>query len=350
MKSLLAGPGVCARPQAWPRALSPGGKVMLVSEARVRGLFGSELEAAIRRRGFRVSRHSLPEGERAKTWGAVEDLLRAMLREGLGRDSGLVALGGGAVTDAAGFAAAVYLRGIPWVSVPTTLLGQVDSGLGGKTGVNLPEGKNLAGAFHEPLRVVCDTRFLERLPVRERVSGLAEAVKTGLVFDPPLWRYLRGHWAGLLAGEGEPTARVVRRTAAWKLRVVARDPRETRGRRELLNFGHTLGHALETAAGHGVLRHGEAVVWGLRAALRLSVARAGFPREEAREVERFLAEIPLPRLPKVSAARLLEIARRDKKARGGRLRFVLLKRLGRPLIAEGIAESDILEAVRPLLL
>lgn len=322
---------------------------MLVSEARVRGLFGPAVEAAIKRRGFRVYGHGLPEGEKAKTWRTVEGLLRAMLRQGLGRDSGLVALGGGAVTDAAGFAAAVYLRGIPWISVPTTLLGQLDSGLGGKTGINLPEGKNLAGAFHEPLRTVCDTSFLKSLPERERISGLAEAVKVGLVFDPALWRYLRGRWDGLLAGEEGPTAEVVRRSASWKLRIVAQDPRETLGSREFLNFGHTLGHALETACGHGALRHGEAVVWGMRAALRLSAARAGFGRGQAREVEKFLAAIPLPRFPRVSAERLLEIARRDKKVRAGKLRLVLLKRLGRPVIVEGIAEGEVLDAVGPLL-
>lgn len=294
---------------------------------------------------MKAAAHLLPRGERAKTWASVEDLLGAMLGAGLGRDAGLVALGGGAVTDAAGFAAAVYLRGIPWASVPTTLLGQLDSGLGGKTGINLAEGKNLAGAFHQPISVVCDTSFLESLPERERVSGLAEALKYGLVFDPALWSYIRKSWVSLRRGDPAATASVVRRGAAWKLRIVAQDERE-KGPRELLNFGHTLGHALEAAAGLGRLRHGEAVIWGMRAALRLSVSHAGLPRAEFDEADGFLAGVPLP-LPRVDLRKLMAAARRDKKAREGRLRFVLLRRLGRPVVLE-VGEDAILSVVREL--
>ena len=234
---------------------------MLVSESGAWRRFGPGVEKALRRAGLTVRRHLLPSGEAAKSWDAVSDLMETMLDGGLGRDSALIALGGGSVTDAAGFAASIYLRGIPWVSVPTTLLGQLDSGLGGKTGINLAGGKNLAGCFHRPRAVVCDPDTLASLPVRERVSGFGEALKYGLVFESALWDFIVGNWDALMAGHPALTAKVVSRCAAWKRRIVDEDERETGGRRELLNFGHTLGHALESASGLGVLRHGEAVIW-----------------------------------------------------------------------------------------
>ena len=274
-EALFLGEGARSDARVWMRGVSLGRRLVLVSEPVVSRRYGRGVQAALSRAGFTVMRHLLPSAEAAKSWTAVESLLVAMYRGGLGRDAALVALGGGGVTDAAGFAAAVYLRGIPWVSMPTTLLGQLDSGHGGKTGINLAGGKNIVGAFHRPSAVVCDPDVLRSLPPRERVSGLGEALKYGLAFDPPLWRWMRREWGALRRGDPEPTAEVVRRGVAWKRRIVALDPRETEGPRELLNFGHTLGHALESASGPGVLRHGEAVIWGMRAALRLSVRSAG---------------------------------------------------------------------------
>ncbi|MBI5241161.1 MAG: 3-dehydroquinate synthase [Elusimicrobia bacterium] len=327
---ILVGRGLSRRPRLWTKGLPPGCRVMLVSEPGVWRLHGAPVAAALRRAGFRTGIHILPRGEKAKTWPAVERLLRAMLEAGLGRDSALLALGGGSVTDAAGFAAAVYMRGIPWVSLPTTLLGQVDSGIGGKTAIDLPEGKNLVGAFHQPRAVVCDTAWLDTLPARELRSGLGEVLKYGLLFDPALRAPLR-------KGRLE---RVIRRCAALKARLVAQDERETKGRREVLNFGHTIGHALETAAS-GRLRHGEAVVCGMRAALRLSQARAG-------ELESFLKTFPLPRL-RLRESAVMENLRRDKKARRGRLRFVLLKAVGQPVVSDRVREASVREAVRFIL-
>ncbi|MDD5630346.1 MAG: 3-dehydroquinate synthase, partial [Elusimicrobia bacterium] len=272
-------------------------------------------------------------------------LMRRMLSQSLGRDSVLLALGGGSVTDAAGFAAAVYLRGIDWLSLPTTLVGQVDAGIGGKTAIDLPEGKNLAGAFHMPRAVVCDTDFLASLSRRERLCGLAEAVKVGLVRDPGLLRSLRQDWPRLVAGEPAALERAVRRAAAGKAAVVDRDPREEKGLREVLNFGHTVGHALEAAAGFGPLRHGEAVVCGMRAALRLSRPLAGLPAKTARALEDFLKTFPLPRL-RLNQTAVLAALRRDKKVRRGRPRFVLLKAEGRPLVTDRVPESRLREAVR----
>ncbi len=348
-EKLFVGAGVRLKARAWTRGLSRGKNVALVSEPGVWRRYGPGVEKALKGAGLRVARHLLPTGEAAKSWDAVDELLCVMLESGLGRDSALVALGGGAVTDAAGFAASIYLRGIPWVSVPTTLLGQLDSGLGGKTGINLAGGKNLAGAFHRPAAVVCDTEVLKTLPPRERVSGLGEALKYGLVFDAALWDMMTRRWDALAAGEARPTDEVVRRGASWKRRIVALDPLEMKGPRELLNFGHTLGHALESVAGLGVLRHGEAVIWGMRAALRLSVKNAGLSAAAALEADRFLASVPVPTPRRLDPKRLLAAARRDKKNRGGAVRFVLLREIGKAVVV-CVPEGEILAAARELFL
>jgi len=348
VEKLFAEPGARLNARAWMRGLAPSKRVALVSEAGAWRRFGPGVEKSLKRAGFKVHRHLLPSGEAAKTWDSVSDLLNSMLDAGLGRDAALVALGGGAVTDAAGFAAAIYQRGMPWVSVPTTLLGQLDSGMGGKTGINLAGGKNLAGCFHRPAVVVCDPETLASLPVRERVSGFGEALKYGLVFDPPLWALIVGNWDALMAGDPVLTGKIVARGAAWKRRVVDSDERDDKGPREVLNFGHTLGHALESASGLGVLRHGEAVIWGMRAALRLSHRCSGLKASFAAEADRFLSTLPVPLPRRIEPRRLLEHARRDKKARGGRARFVLLRAPGRAVTAY-VSDKEILRAIREIL-
>lgn len=348
LEKLFAEPGARLSAREWTRGLAPSGRVALVSESGAWRRFGPGVEKSLQRAGFKVLRHLLPSGEAAKSWDSVSDLMTCMLAAGLGRDSAIVALGGGSVTDAAGFAASIYQRGIPWVSVPTTLLGQIDSGLGGKTGINLSGGKNLAGSFHRPVAVVCDPQVLVSLPARERLSGYGEALKYGLVFEPALWAFIVGHFDALMAGDARLTGRVVERCAAWKRRIVDSDERETKGQRELLNFGHTLGHALESSAGLGVLRHGEAVIWGMRAALRLSHRCSGLKASFAAEADRFLATLPVPLPRRIEPRRLLEHARRDKKARGGRARFVLLRAPGKPVTAF-VSDKEILRAVREIL-
>lgn len=335
--------------RGWAQGLSPSRRIVVVSEPQVFSRFGAPILKALHSAGFRAESFLLPAGEKAKSWPQVEKLLRAMLAAGLGRDSGLAALGGGAVTDAAGFAASIYMRGLPWASLPTTLLGQLDSGIGGKTGINLPEGKNLAGTFHQPRVIVCDTSFLATLPERERVSGLAEALKYGLVFEPALWRRITSQWGRLLDGAPAVTAEVIRRAAAWKVKIVARDERETKGARELLNFGHTLGHALESAAGLGTLRHGEAVIWGMRCALRLSLKHAGLSRGAFDLADGFLSTLVVPLPNGLSATQLLAAARRDKKARGGQLRFILLRGIGKPVAVDTVPDSSILAVIKELL-
>jgi shikimate kinase/3-dehydroquinate synthase len=279
--------------------LVPGeGEVSLVTDARVAGIHGADAQLAL---GSRVvSTHELPAGEDAKALGACEVLWREL---GLDRGGVLVALGGGSTTDAAGFAAATYLRGIPWVPVPTTLVGQVDAAVGGKTALNLPEGKNLVGAFHWPVRTVIDPALLASLPQAERRAGLAEAVKTALLAGEPYWEL------------AEPE--LVRRCAAFKTAVCLRDPFE-HGPRAMLNLGHTFAHALEAGSDYRV-SHGEAVALGLLAALRLS----GIDTSVVEELLR-------PRPVRADRERAWAALDRDKKRANGELRLVLLDRPGSP--------------------
>jgi shikimate kinase/3-dehydroquinate synthase len=295
--------------------LVPGdGPVALVTDPRVAGIHGADAQLALGPR--LVSTHELPHGEAAKTVAACETLW-AELR--LDRGGTVVALGGGCTTDAAGFAAAAYLRGVPWVPVPTTLVGQVDAAIGGKTAVNLEEGKNLVGAFHWPSRVVVDPGLLETLPASERRAGLSEAVKTGLLAGEPLWELAE--------------AELVRRCAAFKAAVCLRDPLD-RGERAVLNLGHTFAHALEAASGYEAVTHGEAVALGLLAALRLSGL-------DTAPVEETLA----PRPMRVDRERAWEAMLRDKKRAGGRIRLVLLDRPGVPRWPAELPEDEVRRAL-----
>jgi shikimate kinase/3-dehydroquinate synthase len=290
--------------------LVPGdGPAALVSDPHVAGIHGAVAQLAL---GARLaSTHELPAGEQAKTLEAVQRLWGELR---LGRDGTLIALGGGCTTDSAGFAAATYLRGIPWVAAPTTLVGQVDAGIGGKTAIDLAAGKNLVGAFHWPARTVVDPAVLETLPERERREGLAEVVKTGLLAGEPLWEL--------------PETELVRRCAAYKTGVCLRDPGE-QGLRAVLNLGHTFAHALEAGAGYGV-SHGTAVALGLRAALRLS----GLPTDAVDEVLR-------PRPVRADRERAWAALRRDKKAVAGRIRLVLLDAPGSPRTGVELPEEDV---------
>jgi 3-dehydroquinate synthetase/shikimate kinase len=270
-----------------------GGAVALVSDPHVAGIHGMDAQLAL---GTRLAEtHELPAGEEAKTLAALDRLWQDLR---LDRSGTIAALGGGCTTDAAGFAAATYLRGITWTPVPTSLVAQVDAAIGGKTAIDLPQGKNLVGSFHWPARTVIDPALLETLPEPQRLEGMAEVVKTGLLADEPLWEL--------------PDDELVRRCAASKAAICLRDPLE-RGERAVLNLGHTFAHALEAAAGYEGLTHGRAVALGLLAALRLS----------GRDT-RFVEEVLRPQPARVDRERAWQAMQRDKKARGGELRLILL--------------------------
>jgi 3-dehydroquinate synthetase len=299
--------------------LVPGdGPVALVSDPRVAGIHGADAQLALRDR--LVSLHELPHGEAAKTTAACEALWEQLR---LDRSGTIVALGGGCTTDAAGFAAATYHRGVPWAPVPTTLVGQVDAAIGGKTALNLPSGKNLVGAFHWPARTLIDPALLDTLPAEERRAGLAEVVKTGLLAGSPLWEL--------------PEPELVRRCAAFKTAVCLRDPRD-RGERAILNLGHTFAHALEAASSFAEISHGAAVALGLLAALRLSGL-------DTAPVEETLAPEPV----RVDPERAWEAMKRDKKAAGGRIRLVLLDAPGKPRWPAEVPEEDVRGALEGII-
>jgi 3-dehydroquinate synthase len=275
-------------------------------------------------------RQNRPDGEKAKTWKALGTLLDTLVSRGLRRDGGIVALGGGTVGDVAGLAAALALRGVPIVQVPTTLLAASDSALGGKTAVDLPAGKNLAGVVHQPALVLVDTNFLATLPERDVRSGLAEIVKTSFL-DEGFHRRMDRLVAGLRARDSGALAEGAWRSLEVKAGVVARDPEERSGARFVLNLGHTAGHALETASGHR-LRHGEAVAWGLLTILELSRERGLAEREAWLMTQRVIALVSPPRLSQKTLATWLGFLGADKKADAAGLRVVTLEAPGRPRV------------------
>ncbi len=297
-----------------------GPDCLVVTNATVEPLYLEALVADLQ--GRQVNAISLPDGEAYKTLETVEDILDTLVEHGANRDTTLVALGGGVVGDITGFAAACYMRGVDFVQVPTTLLAQVDSSVGGKTGVNHASGKNLIGAFHQPRAVLIDTDTLDTLPDREFRAGLAEVIKYGAIVDADFFAWLEGNIDALLAREAPALAIAIRRSCELKAEIVAEDERES-GRRAILNFGHTFGHAIERCQGYGEWLHGEAVAAGMVMAAQLGGGAA------AARIEALLERSGLPiRPPELAPADLLAAMGMDKKVQGKRLRFVLLRELG----------------------
>jgi 3-dehydroquinate synthase len=287
----------------------------------------------------------LPAGEKHKTMASVEKLLRQMVAAGGDRGSLLIAFGGGIVGDVGGFTAATFMRGIPYVQVPTTFLSQVDSSVGGKTGVNLPEGKNLAGSFHHPIAVFADIGVLGTLPDRELRAGLMESVKAGFIRDRALVRFLEERADEILHRDPRALEKVIAASIRMKADVVNKDERES-GLRMILNFGHTLGHALEQVTRYKVLLHGEAVGWGMVAALFISHRRRMISGQQAERMESLIYRYgPLPAL-KVRAGKLVAASGADKKNAGGVRRFVLLEGIGEAKIVEDVTAAELEAAAK----
>jgi len=324
---------------------APGRLALIVSNVTVDPLFGERLQAALRPVYAEVERLVLPDGEAHKDWRSLQAIQSRLAQLQADRRGTLFALGGGVVGDLTGFAAAVWMRGARFVQVPTTLLAQVDSSVGGKTGINLPEGKNLVGAFHQPAAVWADLGTLTSLPAREYAAGLAEVVKYGPIADPVFFDWLEAQADALAARQPEALAVAVRRSCEIKAAVVAADEEE-RGLRAILNFAHTFGHALEAGAGYGHLLHGEAVALGMRMAARLSVACCGLPAAQADRLDALLQRLGLPQsAPALDDARWLALMRGDKKSQAGRIRYVVLPRWGQAALAE-LDDAAALAAVR----
>lgn len=304
------------------------GACLVVADENVDRLHGARCLEALRCAGYAAEKAVVPAGEPSKSGDCLFQLYRAAIQAGLDRRSFVVALGGGVVGDLAGFMAATFLRGLPYVQVPTTVVAMVDSAVGGKTGINLPEGKNLVGSFHQPVGVAVDLDLLATLPQREYVSGLAEVIKYGVIRDRAFFDRLEGGVKPLLAREPELLAEAVARSCAIKAEVVGEDETEG-GVRAILNFGHTLGHAIEKVSGYGRYLHGEAIGIGMRYAADLSVRERGLPEDEARRIGDLVSAVGLPvKAPELDWEALCAAMAVDKKSVGRMPRFVLAERIG----------------------
>lgn len=321
------------------------GVAAIVTNSVVAPLYLETLGAVLERLGTRVVPIVVEDGEQAKRWQVLEQVFDALLAARCGRDSTIVALGGGVVGDLAGFAAAVYQRGIDFIQVPTTLLAQVDSSVGGKTAINHARGKNMVGAFHQPRAVIADVATLDTLPDRELRAGTAEVIKHGAALDREFLEWLEANVERVLARDRAALAYVVRRSCELKAAIVAEDEREA-GTRALLNFGHTFGHAIEAATGYGAWLHGEAVAAGMVIAAELSERAGLLSRGEAGRLRRLIARAGLPiAAPAIGEERWQELMALDKKSVRGAVRFVLLERMGQAALKSGLDPKLVRESI-----
>jgi 3-dehydroquinate synthase len=337
---ILIGRGTQERVGERLRSLGLGGKVCLVSSPPIYDLFGRKVLDSLTAAGFDVSVEQVPDGEGAKSLQTAEHLYDRALATGLDRTSTFVALGGGVAGDLAGFVAATFMRGVPFVQVPTTLLSMVDSSVGGKVAVNHPRGKNMIGAFHQPRAVFIDTGALATLPRRDFLAGVAEIIRYGAACDADFFRYLEENMEALLAGDEDVLRQAISTSCATKAGIVAADEKETSGLRSTLNYGHTFAHAIEAVSGYGRFRHGEAVAIGMVWAARLA-SRMGICGEE--DVRRQVSLIEKAGLPTtvndLDPEELIASMATDKKAEGGKIRFVLTEKVGSVNIYTDIAHE-----------
>ena len=346
---IAIGPGLIDRAGALCRPLLAAPRVTIVSDETVAPLYGTRLAASFEQAGIKASAVTVPAGESSKEFSSFGRLMNALLDQRPDRKTTLVALGGGVVGDLTGFAASVLLRGVDFIQVPTTLLAQVDSSVGGKTAINTRHGKNLVGTFYQPRLVVADTDVLDSLPRRELLAGYAEVAKCGLIDDPGFFAWCESNGAGVLAGDAAKRTYAIEQSCLAKARIVAADERETTDLRALLNLGHTFGHALEAETGFGSnLLHGEAVGAGMAMAFDFSARLGLCPPADAERVRRHLGAVGLPmRLRAIggdnrrawSTDRLIEHMRGDKKAADGKLTFVLAHGIGKAFVSRTADEA-----------
>jgi len=325
---ILIGSGLLEAASTW-QGLPKAPAALIVSNETVAPLYQERLRAQLLAHYARVDVVQLPDGEQYKDWDSLNQVFDHLLASASDRKTVLFALGGGVIGDMTGFAAAIYMRGVPFVQVPTTLLAQVDSSVGGKTAINHPLGKNMLGAFYQPARVIADLDTLDTLPQRELSAGLAEVIKYGPIADAAFLEWIEANLGALLSRDKAALAYAVKRCCEIKAWVVGQDERE-QGLRAILNFGHTFGHAIETGLGYGEWLHGEAVGCGMVMASDLSVRLGLMPAEFLPRMRRLIERAGLPvQGPNLGAERYLELMRVDKKAEGGAIRFVLVESLGR---------------------
>ena len=337
---VVVGKGLLRQAGTAIRNLGFAGHVVILTDANVSRLYSEPLRSSLLQAGLSCSEEIIPSGETSKSFSVAEKLCEALARERVDRSGIIIALGGGVVGDLAGFVASIYARGIPYVQVPTTVMAQVDSAVGGKTAINLGAGKNLVGSFHQPVLVLADIGMLETLPAQVKNEGFAEVIKYGVIAQPDLLDILS---QPSLSDLGSLVADCV----SIKARIVAKDEREESGDRALLNLGHTIGHGIEAVAGYGTMLHGEAISLGMRAALWLSTEKAGFPKNDYTRVLSLLKKFGLPTvLPDhFPTETIIQKILADKKFVRGEIRFVLASSLGAAFVSDEITRSDLATAV-----
>jgi 3-dehydroquinate synthase len=344
------GPGLLSGLGRECAGLKLGSRCAVISDRNVAPHFARAAQLSLKKAGFDSVLITVPAGETAKSLKVVQQCYDALANHRLERKSFILALGGGVVGDLAGFVAATYLRGVAFVQVPTTLLAQVDSSVGGKVGVNLKAGKNLVGAFHQPRLVLCDIEVLKTLPAREFRAGLAEVIKYGIIYDAALFARLEGDLPKLLKRDPKTLTEVIARCCEIKADVVGQDETES-GLRAILNFGHTIGHAIENISGYGKYLHGEAISIGQVAAARISDVALGLGAESVQRITRLFRTAGLPMQIRLTAAqqkKLIGAMRLDKKVSGGEVKFVLAKKIGETIWGQNVPESLIQQTLDSL--
>lgn len=340
--SVLIEQGLLGRAGELLAPFARAGRLAVVADETVWALLGSRVAGALGRSGIEALPILVPPGEGTKSWRGVAELTERLLALELGRQDHVLAFGGGVVGDLAGFAAAILKRGCGYVQIPTTLLAQVDSSVGGKTAINSEAGKNLIGAFHQPSLVLIDPAVLDMLPPRQLRAGYAEIVKYGLIGDPGFFGWCEDHGTAVLAGDPDARLKAIATSVSAKVEIVAQDERETSGRRALLNLGHTFGHALEAETGYSEqLLHGEAVAIGTVLAFALSAERGLCPVEDAERVRAHFDAMGLPSTFDADPAALVRHIRQDKKASEGQVPFILARGIGQAFVAKDVRLDEV---------
>jgi len=345
--SIVVGSGILVRLGNILKELRIGSDAVIITNSFIRRLYGKKITAALTKNGFSVKIFEVPDGEKSKSSGIAFRLIEKIATYDTQKKIFIIAFGGGVIGDLAGYVAAVYKRGIPYIQVPTTLLGQIDSAIGGKVAIDLTVGKNLVGAFYQPKIVVSDVALLKTLDKRQIRNGLAEAVKYGVIKDAKLFNYIERNSRKILSIDPRAMKEIVLRCSKIKVNVVERDEKETKGIRIILNFGHTAGHAIETAAGYNRYHHGEAVALGMRVAADIACRLKLFSPKEKERLGSLLSMLGLPlRIKGVGIKRILTAMAHDKKFKSGKNRFVLPVAIGKVKVVEGVSEGIIRQAIR----
>jgi 3-dehydroquinate synthase len=344
--SALVGVDLLDQVGKYARRYLPRQTCAIVSDSNVAHLFAARVKTSLESSGVHPTLITVPAGEKSKTLKQAGAICDRMIAAGLDRKSFVIGLGGGMIGDISGFVAAIYHRGIPHIQIPTTLLAMVDSSIGGKTGVDTRNGKNLIGAFHQPSLVIDDLDMLKTLPHRQFNQGFAEIIKHAVIADSKMFRIMQSRKAGATPALQD----LIKRNIQIKSKIVAKDERDQTGQRALLNFGHTLGHAIERAGNYRKFLHGEAVSLGIVAACAISIKRAGLPKDQGAAIVDLLSRLRLPtRLPRnFPRTKILNAVSFDKKFEGGKIRFIVTPRIGAAYVADNVTVDDIREAVQQL--